>query len=338
VSLHQLLSHRSGIDNASPRDQVWASPKDSVWLNILGELDDRALFTNPGAVLSFSKYNYPLALQALEQVMEDDVVTAADRKIFQPLGMENTFLGEVVEGLPMVMTTAPDLLRFGSAIIEGEVGASPSLPTGSALAALFESGERGYYGGSWRDQVGGQPRIAIMCAAGQSGDAAGIQIFPDAGAVFVLWSRAGRTDRVWPDAAASFLFERLGSNLGLGTDLIEPRRVRANGQFERSHRPCEEPGWTSRQVDDPGSPAPTRDWAGRYLNGDRIYDLEDREGMLWTSGGMAFEVTHFTDDVYFATMARQPIYLLRLMRDESGRRYTVLGDRAYIHEDDRPGR
>ena len=332
VSLDHLLSHRSGLDDAHPGDSVWSV--------ILDDLDDRAVFTDPGAVFSFSRYDYPLALRALGRSIAGDVLAEASRRVFEPLGMENTSLGDAAEGLPVVLTTAADLLRFGSAWIDGEVGVAPSLSAGSGSAALLEGGDRLFEGGVWRDLVGGQPRVSLMCAAGSAGDAAGLQIFPDSDVVLVFWSRTRSTRHIWPVTAARFLLEALGSDLGVGSDIFEPRRVRGAAELERLPRPCKEPTWNTVRVFEPGSPAPAGDWAGRYANGDRLFELQEREGVLWlTDGrGLEFGVTHLTDDTYFATMHGQPLYPFRLVRDAAGRRYAVVGDRAHIHHDDRPGR
>jgi hypothetical protein len=170
-----------------------------------GGFADQAVLTDPGAVFSFSRYDYPLALHALGQFIEGDVVAAASRRVFEPLGMEHTSLG----------------------------------------------------------------------------DAAGVQIFPEAGGVFVFWSRTRTSERVWPSVATGFLMEALGSDLGVGREILEPRRVRGDGQFEKGPRPCEEPIWNSVRPSDPGSPAPPGDRAGRYLNGDRVFELQERGGVLF---------------------------------------------------------
>ncbi len=331
VSLDHLLSHRSGLDDAFPRGSVWSV--------ILDDLDDRNMFTDPGAVFSFSRYDYPLALRALERSIEGDVVAEARRRVFEPLGMENTSLGDAAEGLPVALTTAPDLLRFGSAWIDGEVGVAPSLSAGSGSAALLEGGNRMFEGGVWRDFVAGQPRVSLMCTAGSAGDAAGLQIFPNSDVVLVFWSRARSSSHSWPEVAARFLLEALGSDLGVGSDIFEPRRVRGDAQLERLPRPCNEPTWNAVRASDPGPLTRTEAWSGRYANGDRVLELRKREGVVWLRDGAEWglAVTHFSGDTYFTSMGGRPVYPFRLVRDDAGRRYVVLGDRAHIHNDDRPG-
>ena len=331
VSLEHLLTHRSGLDDAAPRAPDWSE--------ILDDLDDRAVFTEPGAVFSFSRYDYPLVIRALQQRMEGDLGTELTLRVFEPMGMENTSLGDPIAGLPVLLTTVPDLLQFGSAWIDSDVRGVPSASVPRSSAALLDGRGREFHGGFWRDAVGGQPRVSLMCAAGPVGDASAVEIFPDSATVLVFWSRARTADRLWPSVTAGVLLEALGSDMGVGSDILEPHWVRGDGQLEIGPRPCEEPRWTSVRADAPGLPAPAAEWAGRYLNGDREFELQGREGVLWAKAGadLEFEVTHFKEDTYFATIADRPLWPFRLVRDDLGRRYAVLGDRAHVHEADRPG-
>ena len=57
--------------------------------------------------------------------------------------------------------------------------------------------------------------------------------------------------------------------------------------------------------------------------------------MLWITGEMEFQVMHFRDEIYFATLAGQPLYPIRLVRDPAGRRYAVLDNRAHLRDEDR---
>jgi len=331
VTLSQLLSHRSGIDDAAPRD--------SVWSEILDDLDDRAVFTDPGAVFSFSRYDFPLAVRAVESAMDEVLESAAQRWIFEPLGMESTTFGDTLLGLPVLVTTAPDLLRFGSTL-EGGGAESGVLSSGDSSSGAFLGPKgRAFAGGLWMDVVGGQLRATLLCAAGPGGDAAWFHAQPEQGAVAVLWSRRQGPPQEWPTVSAEYFLEEIGSKMGVAPDSLLPSSLRGDGDLLTGPRPCKEPGAYTARVDDPGSPAPAGEWAGRYLNGDRVFELEDREGLLWLPAGMGtdFEVTHFEGEVYFATVAGRPLWPFRLVRDGQGRRYAVLGDRAHLHEEDRAG-
>ena len=178
-----------------------------------------------------------------------------------------------------------------------------------------------------------------MCSAGFTSEPVGFQLFPGFGKALVFWSRTRNPNQVWPTVAAAFLLEGLGVNLGIESDLFEPRRVRGDGQLQGGSRLCEDPPPLTYRADDPGPPAPAEDWVGTYGNGEQIIELLDREGFLRLMAGMGseLEVSHFKDDIYFATIAERPLWPFRLFKDESGRRYAVLGDRAYIHQGDRGG-
>jgi CubicO group peptidase (beta-lactamase class C family) len=332
ISLQHLLSHRSGLDDANPQG--------SEWSEILDALNDQAVFTDPGAVLSFSRYDYPLAVRILESAGGGDLASLARERVFEPLGMENTSLGEAPAGLPVVQTTVPDLLRFWSARLDGDVGGFPSIPADSSSVALLDDRGRLFDGGLWGDRIGGQPRFSMMCAAGATGDAAAVQVFPESNLTLVFWSRARTPYRLWPSVAATFLLESIASDLGLGSDIFEPKRVRGDAEVEEGPRPCKEPVWNSERAGEPGSAAPAEDWAGRYFNGDRVFELQERDGVLWVQDGtgLELEVKHLEGDTYLATMAGRPFWPFRLVRDHLGWRYAIQGDRAYIHDEDRTGR
>ena len=161
VTLYHLLHHQSGLDNASPLTPVWSETLD--------DLDDRALFTDPGVIYSYSKYDYPLAVRALERSLQEELATAASQWVFEPLGMVNTSFGEEKEGLPIVLTTAPDLLRFASDLMEGMGGeGGVVLPAQAAPGSpgLLDSRGRWFDGGLWHDLVEGEHRMGLMCSAG----------------------------------------------------------------------------------------------------------------------------------------------------------------------------
>jgi CubicO group peptidase (beta-lactamase class C family) len=331
ISLQDLLSHRSGLDDANPGGAIWSE--------ILDALDDRAVFTDPGAVFSYSRYDYPLAVRTLEAAVGEDLAAMVRERVFEPLGMESTSLGQAFHGLPVTETTVPALLRFWSARLNGQLGGLPSLPADSTSAPLRDGRGRLFDGGVWGDWVAGQRRFSMMCAAGSAGDAAGVQIFPDSALILVFWSRTRTPYRLWPSLSANFLLETLGSDLGVGEDILGPKGVRGDAEFAVGPRPCREPRWSSERIGDPGSRVASDEWVGRFANGDRIFQLQSREGALWAQDGtgLELEVRHYDRDTYFAAMGDRPFWPFRLVRDHLDRRYAVLGDRAYIHEEDRSG-
>ena len=126
----------------------------------------------------------------------------------------------------------------------------------------------------------------------------------------------------------------------MGSGIFEPRRVEGDAQLERLPRPCIDPTWNTVRASEPGPLYRATEWSGRYTSRGRVSELRKREGVLWLSDGTGWglAVSHFTGDTYFATMGGRPLYPFRLVRDDAGRRYVIVGDRAQIHDDDRPGR
>lgn len=118
------------------------------------------------------------------------------------------------------------------------------------------------------------------------------------------------------------------------------------GGFVRRARRCDRIGTSQahRPVDF-GPRAEAGDWAGRYVNGDWFVALEDRDGLPVSPDAGAGEpcaVHRFSEDVYFASAGGEegrPVgFPFRLVVGDDGRRYLMRGDRAYLHEADRPDR
>lgn len=79
------------------------------------------------------------------------------------------------------------------------------------------------------------------------------------------------------------------------------------------------------------------DWPGQYTNGVLTLVLQAQQGSLVAiPTGQPLTLTHHSTDLYFATRDGRPFFPIRLIRDGAGRRYVVLDDLAYIHDEDRP--
>lgn len=325
ISLHDLMAHRSGLDDARPSD--------SVWSRILDDLDDRAVFTGPDVVDSYSRYDYPLAVRVLERATGSDLGTLAERLVFEPAGMSETRLEPSPSGLPVATTTAADLLAFGSALADGSVAmANPSVADARWAAVASTTGLN--RGGLRWDAPAGVRRLSLMCRAGPGTDAAALQVYPEHDAVLVLWARPKSSSRVWPATVARIIVEDLGSKLGLGPAVFEPRRLKGAADLQTDPRTCDEPSWNPEIVSEPGPPAVAADWAGSYTNGDRRVTLENREGALWLTDDTPQQVARYDGDIHFATINGLALYPLRLIEDDAGDRYVVLHGRAYIHDED----
>ena len=355
TTLEQLLSHRAGLDNA----QV---PDTANWVGVMDDLDDRALFTEPGAVYSQSRYSYPLAVRALEAATGDLFEETVASTVLEPLGMSRTRIGPRDEvgardGLPITYSTAEDMTAFWTAWIAGEVpGSGPDLaPVGAISAGLSGADGRTFFRGYWQDRIGQAPRISLMCGASPTGYAAGIQVLPETQTIMVFWSRydLGGEDGArappgsgrWPRESVRFVLSRIAAALQLDNEVYRPTTLTGGGQPGRSTQRCAEPSVSERRVQDFGPRAPAASWMGRYINGEWFFELNDRDGSLVSPVDPTrapFAVRHYGGDLYFTDMEIPggPMvgFALQLFIDDAGRRYLRLGIRTYVHEEDRPGR
>lgn len=353
-TLGQLLDHRAGIDNAMAPDSV-------AWDEVMGELNDRAVFTAADALFSYSRYSYPLVVRVLEAATGQSLDRVAEEMLFAPLGMDATGFGSrddpaARDGLPLVRTTVADVERFWSAWLDE---AFPEAGPGR-LATLrpdpMAMDGRTFTDGYWFDRIGEAPRISLLCAAPAIGHSAGVQVFPDTRTIMSFWARydLAEPDGAYPPASASrwpkesvrFVLAAIAGALDLTDEVYRPTALSGGGQPGRSPRICAEPAVSQRRVESFGPRTPAGDWPGRYVNGEWFFALvETDDGTLGSPVDPArtpYSVRHYGGNVYFTNMdldgGPDVGFALRLVRDEAGRRYVMLGDRAYLHEDDRPPR
>ena len=318
VTLEQLLSHRSGLQSAAPG----VGPAQAI-----AALDDQALFAEPGAVYSYSINDYQLVAQAIESATGASLADLVNQMIIAPAGMENTSFTSPIPGPAAARTSGYDLLRFATAWLAGDFRGA-EVGDGAALAR--SDGARAFAAGTWHDRIGTQPRSSLLCEAA-GGPAVGFEIFPETSSAVVFVGSS------WPTNTARFVLNQVATELGVGAEIFEPRRLRGTGSLYPQSGPCSEPDWNDVTVVEAGEPAAAGDWAGRYSNGARRFLLEDREGSLVASPfEQPLPVTHYSMNTYFALVSGRALFPLLLIRDLAGRRYVVLGDRAYLHDEDRP--
>lgn len=338
VTLSQLLEHRAGLDNAPPRDSTMA------WDRVLDGLDDRALMTEPGMVPSYSSYSFGLAVRVLERIAGTPLEDTLQRTLLDPLGMESTFLGArdadgVVAGLPVTYTSAADLLGFWLAWLDGSItGVDFDLLPGSPTRTLAPEG-RAFRGGLWIDRPGAVPRLSLVCSTGPASTR--IEVFPATRTVLMVIGLEG-----WPRHTGTFMLDAVGRTLRIGAEVFGPVRLAGVAGFARRERPCG--SITTGDVHVPvdfGPRAEAAQWAGRYINGDWFFALEeDEQGLLVSPRpqDVPWDIHHFEGETYFASVppehGRGVGFPFRLFVGPDGRRYLMLRDRAYVHEDDRPSR
>lgn len=352
VTLDQLLSHTAGLDNTR-------APDSTAWSEVMARLKDNALFTAPGAIFSPSRYSYPLAVQALEAATGNPVEDVIREGLIGPLGLASTRLGsrtdpEARDGLPATWTTVADLTRFWTAWLAGGLaGGGPSSPVPATVPGP-RADRRTFLDGYWYEQIGDVPRLSLFCGASLTGFSGGFQVYPQTRTILAFGARydsdsedaeltppsSGR----WPKESVRFVLSRMSEALQLGDDVFRPVVFDGGGAPATAPRRCAEPALSEVRVRDFGTVVPSADWTGRYVNGEWFFDLLDRDGNLASPidpERPPLLVRHYGGDVYFADMelvnGPPAGFPFRLVRDAAGRRYVLLGERAYLHLEDRPG-
>lgn len=323
TSLAQLLTHRSGIDNAHPD-----TARDLDWTTGARALRANARFTEPGAIYSYSGYDFPLAVQVLEAVVRRDLQAALQTAVFTPLGMTSTFVAPTSDGsIPMTHTTPTDVMLFLSEWVEGGVRGAPPLAPEPGSSLEPPTGTSTFGWGVWYDEVAGTPRVSLACETG------GFQLFGTFRTAFSLWT-SGR----FPSATWQYLLHGVGEQIGVGAAVIRPIDVSGTGTLDAVRPTCREPRGLRTIVTSAGEPTPSGSWPGDYRNGDQLMRLGDVGGLLAvTNFDPPLAVTHYSGDIYFTASGAQALFPLRLTRDAAGRRYLVLDGRAFIHLDDASG-
>jgi CubicO group peptidase (beta-lactamase class C family) len=354
LHLSQLLTHTSGLDDAAP-------PEDDGWVEIIDDLDDRALFTEPGAIFSHSRYSYPLALRVLEAATQMPFRELVIEAILGPLGMDrSTFdpdaaveMGLVqgfsltydpvpvfraaeikteLEGIPVLFSTSADVLRFLVAWMDGGIrGQSPLkvIPEGTPSIP----GSPGLFGGGvWVDEYRGLLRVSrTQTGSGLSsrapfppkpGVGVGIHLFPHSRSAFVIWG-VGRV----PARTSLFILEKLSMEVALRGEI---------GMGFPS------PGLERMLSNEPPDIGPLEGWAGLYVNGEYFVELRAVEnGLVYVVGTEILELREEEGGTIAAKAPVGPVaFRLRFLRDADGRHYVILpdihgNDRAYLHEDDK---
>jgi CubicO group peptidase (beta-lactamase class C family) len=331
ATLAQLLTHTAGLDNASRLEG-------ETWRQTLDRVDDLALVTAPGTIYSQSQHSLPMAARVLERVVGrplDQIVTVA---VLVPLGMRSsTFdlqvagvgglvqgversndvestarlveFADTVLGLPVLFTTAEDVLTLLSAWMDGGIRGRPPTEIASASHPTSNTALR-YGAGIWVDEWRGQTRVFRNSSG--LGTSAGFSMFPQTRSIVFIWSLGE-----WPYRTEGFVMDRVGEAIGAVVEPGGPGRARM-GSVEYS------------------PPDPVR-WAGTYRNGELIFVLRESEGALvFFDGSRELSLTPVSESAVVAYLPDgRPAVRLDLRTDAAGRRYLYYGSLAYRHQDDR---
>ena len=161
--------------------------------------------------------------------------------------------------------------------------------------------------GVWVDWPGGVARLVLN---GTLGFGAGVHLFPGTETAVVVWANGSK-----PVVTERFVLRRVREGLGVTESL--------SGAPATPGRSPRLESW------------PHAEWAGTYTNGDRIIVLVDRgDALMGSDGQIELPIVAYEGGGHSG-----PWPDFRLVHDEAGRRYVVIGqDLAYLHDDDAPGR
>ena len=304
VSLHQLLTHTAGLDDAAPAPGL-------NWDNLLTELPLSARFTAPGLVYSHSRYSYPLVGKVLERALGASVAEIVRFAVVGPLGMSRTVFDPALAesglamgmpasardqhpewALPVVYTAGTDVIQFMAAWMGGAIrGAAP----GNA-APDFGNGRAVFVDGVWIQDVGGLKDVWRSDA----GEGFGTQL------------------RLYPDNATAAFFWGNGQAPANLINAVDADLRFSLGILGMSPAPAARPP----QLD--GS------WVGTYRNGDEMIQIrEGADGLVLFDGQAEVPLFRGEDGM---TIARPDATRELILRPLSIRdvRFLYKGNRAFM--------
>lgn len=266
ATLEQLLTHRAGLDDARTTPGFF-------WEHILTDLSSGALLVPPGTAFSLSRYSYPAVAAVLRTVTGLGTAEMLEQAIFGPLGMTRTTYdperaralglptgtirdpatgeGVVVEvpaeaeGLPVLYTSAPDLIQFSAAWAAGALAGGDPL----SAAGPLDPDESVFRDGVWIEDFRGVPHLVLD--GEMPGFGAALRILPGSETVLLGWKNGSRV----PHLSVGYVQGLVATAL----DLPEAEPV---PEAQADAEPAPE-----RPVPDAG------EWAGIYGNGDVIVVL-----------------------------------------------------------------
>jgi serine beta-lactamase-like protein LACTB, mitochondrial len=215
VTVRQLAGHLSGLRDY--RRGEWlplssrpcATPQEA-----LGAFVHDALINAPGEAYSYSSFNYVLLSAVIEAVSGQPFAAYVRQTVLEPAGMSATMFGDVREtGSPVstfyeptwlgrvrvarfvdnsckfgagdLVTTAPDLVRFGNALLAGRLLNAANVEL--AFSAMqTTAGEETGYGIGWGVGADSGGTRYMSHSGGAIGGRAALLLYPDAHVVVAI--------------------------------------------------------------------------------------------------------------------------------------------------------
>jgi CubicO group peptidase (beta-lactamase class C family) len=244
ITLHQLLSHTSGLPYLTTRSFMEARPRAEV----MREMLELPMQSEPGAGYMYSNPGYALLAGVIEQASGETYERYLERAIFQPAGLEDTgFIDDTTRwaatgvrsysgadddgqalsamrplpkaiGAGTIVSTVADLYRWDRAL-----GSDAVLPE-SARLRLFDAtaqiGEGRYYGYGWMITRTSRGETLIHHAGDLGGYNADLRRYVERDLVLIVSSNARVDGRGYRTVATNALAYLLN-----GQDLSMPPTV-----------------------------------------------------------------------------------------------------------------
>ena len=230
VTLRQLMGHLAGVRTDSGDEGPLFSRRCERAVDALPVFAERTLLFEPGTRYRYSSYGWILVSAAIEAAADEPFLIFMRRRVFEPLGMEDTMADSATEPIPdrvtpyfpryaadpryglhlmrpldfscyagasAFLSTPSDLVRFGLAMNAGKLlqpGTVQLLQTSQRLP----SGEETGYGLGWDIETvtlgGEQTRVAGHDGELLGGMVASLMTFRERGIVVAVTSNISYAD------------------------------------------------------------------------------------------------------------------------------------------------
>lgn len=282
ATLDQLLSHTAGLYNG-------ALPAGRSWAEALAAIDDDWFVAEPGEVYSNSRYSYPLAALVLERRLNAPLTEIASSALLEPLGMnastfdpdtarawglatgysvDSTGLVAVepvatLNGLPVIYTTAPNVLQLLSAWMDGGIRGSVPVRESQLDVARLDPTR------VMSDGIVQEVSVLVPYAWSTRRDAGfgtAIHMYPEQRAAMFVWGNAAI-----PANTMTWIRQALADAVGDIETSLAGQGVAVTRTIEAEAVPA--------GLDD------LEAWAGLYRNGAALFGLRYRDGRLFSFDG-----------------------------------------------------
>jgi CubicO group peptidase (beta-lactamase class C family) len=230
VTLRQLMGHLAGVRTDGGDEGPLMSARCERPVEALQRFAERSLLFEPETQYRYSSYGWILVSAAVEAAAGEPFLTFMQKRIFEPLGMQDTMADDAAEPIPgratfyfprfgadpryglhlmrpidyscysgasAFLSTPSDLVRFGMAINGGKL-LQPATVRVLQTSQQLRSGQETGYGLGWDLETvtlsGEQTRVVGHDGESLGGMVASLMTFPERGIVVAVTSNISYAD------------------------------------------------------------------------------------------------------------------------------------------------